>query len=128
VLRITQDTVDELVAVRSADELCRLLLPGGWGRSTRHAEAVELLTRVRGTGELPFSLAVVLVCTSRRWDRVTAKLITAIQDSGLLHDAELNELADAFLAHDHVISYPLAWPPRSGSRSTCTTGPAAPTR
>lgn len=95
-LRISQDTVDELVAVEDADELCRLLLgnPGGWGRSTRHAEAVELITRVRGTGELPFSLAVVLVCTCRRWDRVTAKLIAAIQDSGLLHDAELDELAE----------------------------------
>ena len=106
-----QDTVDELVAVNDADELCRLLLgnPGGWGRSTRHAEAVELLTRVHGTGELPFSLAVVLVCTCRRWDRVTAKLIAAIHDSGLLDDTELDELADAFLADDHVISYPLAW-------------------
>ena len=65
---------------------------GRLGRSTRHAEAVELLTRVRGTGELPFSLAVVLVCTCRRWDRVTAKLIAAIQDTGLLSTAERLEL------------------------------------
>jgi hypothetical protein len=56
---------------------------GRLGRSTRRADAVELLTRVHGTGELPFSLAVVLVCTCRRWDRATAKLIAAIQDSGL---------------------------------------------
>ena len=105
------DAIDELAAIDDADELCRLLLgnPAGWGRSTRHAEAVELLIRVHGTGELPFSLAVVLVCTCRRWDRVTAKLIAAIHDSGLLHNAELDELADAFIAHDHVISYPLAW-------------------
>jgi hypothetical protein len=111
VLRTDQDAVDELVAVKDADELCRLLLgnPGGWGRSTRHAEAVELLTRVHGTGELPFPLAVMLVCTCRRWDRVTAKLIAAIHDSRLLDNTELDELADAFLAHDHVISYPLAW-------------------
>jgi hypothetical protein len=111
VLRIDQDTVDELVAAADADELCRLLLgnPAGWGRSTRHAEAVELLARVHGTGELPFSLTVLLICTCRRWDRVTAKLIAAIHDSGLLDDAELDELADAFLAHDHVISYPLTW-------------------
>ncbi len=110
-LRIDQDTLDKLVAVKDADELCRLLLgnPGGWRRSTRPAEAVELLTRVHGTGELPFSLAVLLVCTCRRWDRVTAKLIAAIQDSGLLDGTELDELTDAFLAHDHVISYPLAW-------------------
>jgi hypothetical protein len=111
VLRFDQDAVDELAAINDADELCRLLLgnPGGWGRSTRHADAVDLLTRVHGTGELPFSLAVVLVCTCRRWDRVTAKLIAAIQDSGLLENAELDELADVFLAEDHVISHPLAW-------------------
>jgi hypothetical protein len=110
-LGIGEDAIDELAAVDDADELSRLLLgnPGGWGRSTRHAEAVELLTRVHGTGELPFSLAVLLVCTCRRWDRVTAKLIAAVHDSGLLDDAELDELADAFLATDHMISYPLAW-------------------
>lgn len=110
-LRIDQEAVEQLVAIDDADELCRLLLgnPGGWGRSTRHAEAVELLTRVHGTGELPFTLAVLLVCTCRRWDRVTAKLIAAIHDSGLLDGTELDELTDAFLAHDHVISYPLAW-------------------
>ena len=109
--RIGADAVDELAAINDADELWRLLLgnPSGWGRSTRHADAVELLTRVHGTGELPFSLAVLLVCTCRRWDRVTAKLIAAIHDSGLLENAELDELADAFLAEDHVISYPLAW-------------------
>jgi hypothetical protein len=109
--RTGADAVDELAAINDADELCRLLLgnPAGWGRSTRHADAVELLTRVHGTGELPFSLAVLLVCTCRRWDRVTAKLIAAIHDSGLLENAELDELADAFLAEDHVISYPLAW-------------------
>jgi hypothetical protein len=110
-LRTGADELDELDAIDDADELSRLLLgnPSGWGRSTRHADAIELLTRVHDTGELPFTLAVVLVCTCRRWDRVTAKLIAAIQDSGLLENAELDELADVFLAEDHAISYPLAW-------------------
>jgi hypothetical protein len=44
-----------------------------------------------------------------RRNRVTAKLIAAIHDSGLLENTELDELADVFLAEDHVISYPLAW-------------------
>jgi hypothetical protein len=71
VQRIGADAVDELAASNDADELCRLLLgnPGGWGRSTRHGDAVELLARVHASGELPFSLPVVLVCTRRRWDR-----------------------------------------------------------
>jgi hypothetical protein len=40
---------------------------------------------------------------------VTAKLIAAIQDSGLLENAELDGPADVLLAEDHVISYPPAW-------------------
>lgn len=52
------------------------------------------------------------MCTCRRWDRVTAKLIAGIHASGLLDDTELGELADAFLAGDHVISYPLVWASR----------------
>lgn len=72
-------------------------------------EAVELLGKVHGTGELPGSFVALMLCTCRRWDRVTARLIAAIEDSGLLGDADLDELAESFLAHEHVISYPLAW-------------------
>lgn len=100
-----------LATIDDADELCRQLLasPGGWGSSTRHTEAVELLGRVAGTSELPTSFVVLMVCACRRWDRVTARLIAAIEDAGLLDAAGLDELAEAFLAHDHVISYPLTW-------------------
>ncbi len=49
-----------------------------------------------------------MVCTCRRWDRATAKLIAALQDSMLLDDAALDELANSFLSHAQVISYQLA--------------------
>ena len=103
--------LQRLGAIEDAEELSRQLLasPGGWGSSTRHADAVELLERVVGTGELPRSFVVLMVCTCRRWDRVTAKLIAAIEDAGLLDTAGLDELAEAFLSHEHVISYPLTW-------------------
>ena len=102
---------EELAGIGDADELCRRLLgsPAGWGRSARHMEAVELLTRARGTGRLGLPLVALLVCDCWRWRRVIAKLIAAIEASGLLEDQELDELADAFLAREHVISYPLAW-------------------
>jgi hypothetical protein len=102
---------EELAGIGDADELCRRLLesPAGWGRSTRQMEAVELLARVRGTGQVPLSLVALLVCDCWRWRRITAKLIAAIEASGLLDDRELDELADAFLAREHVVSYPLAW-------------------
>jgi hypothetical protein len=72
-------------------------------------EAVELLSAVRGTTELPASFVALLLCTCQRWDRVTTRLIAAIEESGLLCDAELDQLAESFLAHENVIVYPLCW-------------------
>lgn len=105
------EAFEELVAIDDAEELCRRLLssPCGWGSSTRHAEAVGLLADVRGTGELPMSFVALMLCTCRRWDRVTSRLIAAVQDSGLLDSTALDELADSFLSHEQVIAYPLAW-------------------
>ena len=101
--------LERFAAIEDAEELCRQLFasPGGWGSSTRYREAVELLERVAGTSELP--LVVLMVCECRRWDRVTGRLIAAIEDAGLLDAAGLDELAEAFLSHEHVISYPLTW-------------------
>jgi len=108
---VDDEEFEELAGIGDADEVCRRLLesPGGWGRSSRHIEAVQLLAKVRGTGRLALSLVALLLCDGWRWRRVTAKLIAAIEASGLLDDRELDELADAFLAREHVISYPLAW-------------------
>jgi hypothetical protein len=110
-LRIGDQAFEELSAIDDAEELCRRLLayPWGCGSSTRHMEAIELLANVHATSELPASFVALMVCTCRRWDRVTAKLIAALQDSALLDDAALDELADSFLSHEQVISYPLAW-------------------
>ncbi|MGH3001475.1 MAG: hypothetical protein ACRDM1_02200 [Gaiellaceae bacterium] len=103
--------LDELAAGGDAAELCRRLLasPSGWASSTRYAEAVELLASVADDGELPVSLVALLLCTCRRWDRVTARLIAGVEGSGLLDEDELNDLAESLLADELVISYPLAW-------------------
>lgn len=110
-LRIGDHAFDELVALGDAEELCRRLLasPWGWGRNTRHREAVELLASVTETSELPVAFVALLVCTCQRWDRVTARLIAAVEQSGLLDHADLDELAESLLSHEHVIAYPLAW-------------------
>ena len=88
--------MEELAAARDSDELCRLLVqsPWGWGSSTRHGEAVSLLRGLRG-GTLPGSLVALLLCTCRRWDRVTAKLIAAVEECGVLSGPDLDELAGA---------------------------------
>jgi hypothetical protein len=108
-LRIGDQALEELIAVEDAEELCRRLLaaPWAWGRSTRHQEAIELLATVHGTTQLRLSSVALTVCTCGRWDRVTARLITALEQSGLLEDAELDELAESFLSHERVISFQL---------------------
>jgi hypothetical protein len=74
--------MEELATARDSDELCRLLVRPPWGResSTRHEVAVSPLRGQRG-GTLPGSLVALLLCTCRRWDRVTAKLIAASRNA-----------------------------------------------
>jgi hypothetical protein len=102
--------MEELAAARDSDELSRLLVqsPWGWGSSTRHGEAVSLLRRLRG-GTLPGSLVALLLCTCRRWDRVTAKLIAAVEECGVLSGPELDELAESLLSDEVIVVFPLAW-------------------
>jgi len=82
-LRTGDEGFAELSTIDDAEELCRRLLasPWGWGSSTWHMEAIELLATVQGTSEVPASFVALMVCTCQRWDRVTAKLIAALQDS-----------------------------------------------
>ena len=102
--------MEELAAVPDSDELCRLLVqsPWGWGSSTRHQEAVSLLRGLDG-GTLPGSLVALLLCTCRRWDWVTAKLIAAIEDCGVLSGPDLDELAASLLSDEVGVVFPLAW-------------------
>jgi hypothetical protein len=102
--------MEALAAARDSDELCRLLVqsPWGWGSSTRHGEAVSLLCGLRG-GTLPGSLVALLLCTCRRWDRVTAKLIAAVEECGVLSGPDLDELAESLLGDEVVAVFPLAW-------------------
>jgi hypothetical protein len=103
--------LEELAAARDSDELCRLLVqsPWGWGSSTRHQEAVSLLRGLDGRGTLPGSLVALLLCTCRRWDRVTAKLIAVIEDCGMLSGPDLDELAESLLSDEVAVVFPLAW-------------------
>jgi hypothetical protein len=101
----------ELSSARDTDELCRLLLQSAWGwrSSSRYAEAVDLLGKVQGTGTLPAAFCALLLCTCQRWRAVTAKLIAAIEGSGMLMAPDLDELAESFLNEDVTVRYSLAW-------------------
>jgi hypothetical protein len=76
--------MEDLAAARDHEELCRLLLQSSWGRgsSARHQEAVGLLRDLPSEAGVPSVLVALLLCTCRRWDRVTAKLIAGIEQPG----------------------------------------------
>ena len=103
--------LQELSRAEDTDELCRLLLESSWGwrSSSRSVEAVDLLGKVRGKGTLPCAFCALLLCTCERWQTVTARLIAAIEDSGLLTASDLDELAESFLHEDVTVTYSLAW-------------------
>jgi hypothetical protein len=58
---------------------------------------------------LPDAFLAMLLCTCDRWGRVTARLIAAIERSGILTGADLDELAESFLSEEVVIGYPFLW-------------------
>ena len=101
----------ELSSARDTDELCRLLLQSAWGwrSSSHHAEAMDLLGKVQGTGTLPDAFCALLLCTCQRWQAVTTKLIAAIEGSGMLTAPDLDELAESFLNEDVTVRYSLTW-------------------
>ncbi len=90
----------DLSAIEDADELCRRPLEPAWGckRSSRCAEAVDLLARVHRTGTLPGAFRAMLLCTDDRWDLVTGKLVGAIEASRVLRSADFGGPDAAFRA------------------------------
>lgn len=101
----------ELRAAASVVDLHRLLVSSQvGGRSTRHQEAVELFVlhhREHPTGGVD---TAVLLCTERRWNRCTTKLIVDICATGILGDDALDALADRLLWTDRPsVRGPLSW-------------------
>ncbi len=105
------DEQDDFAGVKDTDELCqRLLGPAGQGfGSGHHQEVVEVLARVRDPGDLTAFFAALLICTSTRWDRVTGRLIAALETGGVLRDEELDELANALVVDALVVEFPATW-------------------
>ena len=103
--------MEELLATQDPEALCRLLLQStwGWGSSTRHQEAVGLLRDLPREATVPNVLVALLLCTCRRWDRVTAKLIAGIEECGVLSGPDLDELAESLLNDRVTIVFPLSW-------------------
>ena len=71
---------------------------------------MQLFRRHHADGTPGALTTALLLCTDRRWDRCTARLIAGIADASFLSVDDLNELAARFLWSDRFrFQYPVSW-------------------
>lgn len=112
--RVILDSLTDLDALWTAadpEELWReLVVHPGLRSTTHHWEAVELFRRHHEDGTPGALTTALLLCTDRRWDRCTARLIVGIIDTSILGEEDLGELAVAFLWSDGIrFECPMSW-------------------
>lgn len=100
------DDATAILGARSPDVLWRYLVANTHLRAIPNTfeatVAFQTLHEHHPSGALQ---TAQLLCTDLRWRRVTTPLITYMEESGILDDVALDELADSFLWQDR-----LAWP------------------
>jgi hypothetical protein len=112
---ITRSQLDDWAAISSVDspdQLWHYLATHPTLRAMREgSQALSVFRRLHKAGTAPGALATAaLLCTDPRWRRVTAPMIVNIEETGILREAELDELADGFLWEDHYAwVVPQAW-------------------
>jgi hypothetical protein len=104
---------EDLIALHTAasvEDLWRTLIVGPGLRHGQLFEAVGLFQRHHGNGEPEALNTALLLCTDRRWDRESGRLVTALVGTGILGDADIGELIECFLWSDRYrVTYPAAW-------------------
>ncbi len=103
----------DLIALHTAtsvEDLWRTLIVGPDLRNGQLFEAVGLFKRHHGNGEPDALATALLLCTDRRWDRESGRLVTALVETGILGDADIGELIECFLWSDRYrVTYPAGW-------------------
>jgi len=107
------DPLDDFVELWTAENAEALwkALTRRLSRSGAHPfEAVGLFRRHHENGESGAVTTALLLCTTPRWDRDTARLIAGLVDAAILGDMELDILATTFLWSDRFrFEYPARW-------------------
>lgn len=105
------DAPDPIWSADTPEELWQVLATGRFGgASTRHEDAVELFEKHHRDGQQGAIDTALLLCTDNRWHRCAGKVIAGIEDTGILSDSDLAQLAERFLWEDTcAYSYPLEW-------------------
>ncbi len=100
----------ELWGADTPQAMWQVLVQGGRHRTPNHPEAIALLRKHHGEGQDGAFDSALLLCTYRRWERCSARVIADMAASRLLGENDLNRLAAAFLCEDKVIyDYPARW-------------------
>lgn len=107
------DPLSDLVALWTAsnpEELWQALVLQPGRSTTDYWSAVGLLRRHHGNGTPGALATTLLLCTDRRWDRCTHRLVAGIVDSSILGKDDLDEMAACFLWSDRYhFEYPVGW-------------------
>lgn len=107
------DPLSDLVALWTAgdpEELWQALVLQPGRSTTDHWSAVGLLRQHHGNGTPGALATALLLCTDRRWDRCTHRLVAGIVDSSILGEDDLDEMAACFLWSDRYhYEYPVGW-------------------
>lgn len=107
------DPLTDLVGLWTAtdpEELWRALVVHSDRSTSDHWLAVRLFRRHHDDGTPGALTTALLLCTDRRWERCTARLIAGIADASLLSEDDLDELAARFLWSDRFrFQYPVSW-------------------
>jgi len=105
--------LEDLIALHTAasvEDLWRTLIVGPGLRDGQLFEAVGLFQRHHGRGEPEALRTALLLCTDRRWDRDSGRLVAALVETGILDDADIGELIECFLWSDRYrVTCPAAW-------------------
>lgn len=101
------DEIDPLRSAASPPELwLALLLHDMGGESSDILPAEECLRRLHGSGQPGAVQTALLLITAWRWRRCTARLIGPLVATGVLDDAELDELASRCLEDTAAFTVP----------------------
>jgi hypothetical protein len=100
----------EISDITDALSLWRRLVSGAIDRPLPLAVAIDAFRRLHGGDEPGAFDSALLLCTDRRWERVSGKVIAGIVDSGILDDDDQDRLADVLLWQDQVrYRHPFWW-------------------
>ncbi|GAA1971821.1 hypothetical protein GCM10009754_52780 [Amycolatopsis minnesotensis] len=100
---------ESLADVPDAEALCRLLVTSISARQLTPSVAVDTFRRLHDVGQPGRVDSALLLCTDHRWKRTSGRVLADIVATGILDDAEQDELAEELLSYKARYTHPAEW-------------------